>query len=67
MIPCQLKREIQQAIALVFDEVKLTAILLIIAILTVSGCGEQTTQPLKSIVKPKKNKTMTKQSTADVS
>ena len=67
MIPCQIKGEIQQAIALVFDEVKLTAILLIIAILTVSGCGEQTTQPLKSTVKPKTNKTITKQSTADVS
>ena len=67
MIPCQIKKEIQQAIALVFDEVKLTAILFIIAVLTVSGCGEQTTQPLKSLVKPKTSKTVNEQPAADVS
>jgi len=51
---------------LVFDEIRLTAIPLII-LLTISGCGEQTTQPLKSLVNPKTNKTINKQTTADVS
>jgi len=66
MISCHIKKEIGQTIMLVFDEIRLTAIPLII-LLTISGCGEQATQPLKSLVKPKTNKTINKQPTADVS
>jgi len=66
MISCHIKKEIGQTIMLVFDEIRLTTIFLII-LLTISSCGEQATQPLKSLVKPKTNKTINKQPTADVS
>lgn len=50
----------------VFDKIRLTVICFII-LLIISGCSEETTPPLTSLVKPKTDNANNKQTTKDVS
>ncbi len=58
MSPCHIE-EFPCQVTVLFNEVKLVAILLVMIFLTVNGCKEQTEQPLKSLIKPKIDKTKT--------